>query len=471
MYVTTLRLILFLCLLFGCGDSSNSTIYTLEIIANVHQQSDEDWLLTYKISRPVSALFIADGENYRFQSWQILSPGKKLVYSDTMGLPAITSDQPFDSLTIRIKPHTEVLANDYTPFRRFTDGSWMIYTGQFSMLPRIKLENDGRPGSRQEDWSLSTRVFFHSLPGNQILLSGQKFTTEAEWIADSRGTYVYMGTIPPIETNDVLGVIDPGAPEWMVRQLDVMLPRLFAYYSKKTFYQLHYKPLVLLSFKPRVGGGSLDGGALPGLIQLSVEENPNGNPNEEQLTRLSWFIAHEAAHLWNSQLFSHASSGSAWLHEGGAESFAYSALRNLDLISKQDHLNAFNEALTHTLTRLPGKSLNSAALRGAYQDDYAAGLMIGLITEKALQKAGTGMDIIDFWRVIFRSSFDLGNKYSQELYLETLLGLTGDAVSVDWIRTLADTGTPDLTNYFEHIFGHLNIAYRKNGKQLWIVEL
>lgn len=466
-----LRCSLLLVLCFACRDSDNSTIYTLEIVANVHQQENDQWLLTYKVSRPVSALFIGDGEDYRFGNWEILSEGKRLIFADTLGLPAITADQPFDSVAIRFKPYTSVLPNTYTPFRKFTDGSWMIFTGQFTLLPRIKLEDTGKSGSREEDWSLSTRVFFHAFPGNKILLSGQKFVGSAEWIADSRGTYVYIGTITPIETEYVMGVIDPGAPFWMVKQLDEMLPRLFAYYAEKTNYQLHYKPLVLLSFKPRTNGGSMDGGALPGIIQLSVEENPYGKPNREQISRLAWFIAHEAAHLWNSQLFHHQSSGSAWLHEGGAESFAYSALRHLNLISEKDYLNAFNEALVHTLTRLPGYSLNSAATRGAYQDDYAAGLVIGLITEKALQKARTNMDIIDFWRVLFRRSFDMDNIYSQELYLETLLALTNDEISVDWIRTLANTGTADLTSYFEQIFKHLQIPYRKNGKQLWIISL
>src|SRR6185503_4914726 len=137
------------------------------------------------------------------------------------------------------------------------------------------------------------------------------------------GTYAYIGTAKPIETPDVLAIVDSSMPAWLRELFDRNLPALFHEYAKRFGTALPWKPVVLFSFDSSGTGYSSGGGTLTGLISMVLTGSAWRTPSRTAMEQGFHLIAHESAHLWNGQLVSNANSGrGAWMHEGSADAMA-----------------------------------------------------------------------------------------------------------------------------------------------------
>src|SRR5690606_7276218 len=97
----------------------------------------------------------------------------------------------------------------------------------------------------------------------------------------------------------------------------------------------------IVNFKPGNMRPRLDGGAINKQIAINIvgdgwEQNP-----EDNLNNVLSLLAHEMAHLWNSQHWTLANNDQVWMSEGGANYFSRNALLNFKYISKDEYIKNF----------------------------------------------------------------------------------------------------------------------------------
>jgi hypothetical protein len=86
---------------------------------------------------------------------------------------------------------------------------------------------------------VQTRFEFVARGGERVVVSGGGSSVPERWAGPDQGTYAYFGTLAPIETANVRAVIDLGLPKWLKARIDDLLPRVFAYYAKRTGYPVN----------------------------------------------------------------------------------------------------------------------------------------------------------------------------------------------------------------------------------------
>lgn len=436
-----------LSLLTACAGRQRATASAGEpqtVTINVKRLRAEDsWIVTYKLSQPTKTLiFDRQTNRFRREHWQVLTKGVSLALAGED--EALVSDTPFVEAEVRFKSYYEITPYDYEFAFKYSDGSLMLYTGHLSVENRDV-----------------TKFIFEGAPGDRVVILGKVYDSgRAEWQDEqARGTYVYFGKIRPTRGKRFTAVADPGLPPWLRTGALRMLPRLFDFYREKTGVALDFKPVIFFNFEPATNAGwAQTGGTLPGLMHLSIKGDPKTKASPAQTERLLLWVAHEAAHFWNSRMYSH-SDGADWMHEGGADAFKYRALLGLGLITRAQFTDFHSVALNECIEGLQGISLADSHHERRFGNFYYCGAILALLTEHAVH-AKTGMDLFGFWKELFARASREGGKrvYSEELYFKLVDELTGDATaskrlfhlvhgkSDDWLgefhRTLAEAGLP-----------------------------
>jgi hypothetical protein len=184
---------------------------------------------------------------------------------------------------------------------------------------------------------------------------------------------------------------------------------------------------------PRPPGGA-GGGAPP----------PNATTDAPEdlalLRRFYKFLAHEAAHLWNGQLFQSVGKHESWMHEGGADAFAWRAMRRAGLLDDAELEDRQAEDLNDCLAGLGADSLKAAEQRGDFRPVYACGSALAWLTEAATRRVDSSADLHTFWAALFAAS--KGRSYDEALYLR-LLRERADASTVAFLDDFLSKPMPD----------------------------
>lgn len=214
----------------------------------------------------------------------------------------------------------------------------------------------------------------------------------------------------------MVGILDPGAPKWLDQKLDSTLPQLFADYARLTGVTLAQRPTVLFSFEKARDPHSTTwkGGTLDGLIQLHVEAAADGAEDRGVLERFVKFIAHESAHLWNGQMFHNPESNQSWMHEGGADAFAWRAVRRAGILDDAGLESRLTADLNDCLSSIGSHALDEVEKKGDFGPVYSCGATLAWLTE-----AATG-DLHAFWKSLFSASEEHRRRYDESLYLSVL---------------------------------------------------
>ena len=170
------------------------------------------------------------------------------------------------------------------------------------------------------------------------------------------------------------------------------------------------KPLLFASYTKGSGpSAALNGEVMERVLNLSFELAGDPVPKGTR-TEVEFTIAHEAAHLWNGDLFS---SESSWIREGTADALAFRALRTLGTIDDPLYLRRQSDALSLCIVSLAeGESFAKAERPGHYKELYFCGATIALLSEAAANEP-----LMAFLEKVYAGP---NNKYDENRYIEVL---------------------------------------------------
>lgn len=404
---------------------------SIETRVTVRRQPDGPLLLRYEFSEPVRAVSLASSSvDYRSATWQVLTDGIVLRRDRTTDRLVGASGQAFTEVAVRASVYTDALPKDYEPFVPFSDGSVALYTGA------LEVEDVTSVGTTRN--ISQTQIVLAPAPGEHVLVHGIQHDSIAVLERDAHATYVYFGSLGTSESGHAVAVIDPALPPALAEALRHGLPALLDRFSQGTGRQLRTRPVVLATFQPDEHTTGFTGGALPGLIQLGFKGNGWGTSDGPPLSFALRFLAHETAHLWNNSMYSNASAGDAWLHEGGAEAFALEVLADLGYVGAEALVDEYNRALAACVAGLEGAALNRSAEVGRVRNHYDCGLMLALATTQA-----TRLGILEFWRSLFDEADSEDGRYTQELYLKVVHRLSGNEQLIHRIEDFTRRKQPE----------------------------
>ena len=286
----------------------------------------DSWRAALTFAQPVSEIDWVRPATFRAERWKA-DRGRwldgKLVF-----------DRPTRKVVFEFPTDTRDLIKDYTPNLAFTEGSRLLYNGHF------------RAGDWPHEWT------FRSPRTMRTILDPTK----------DDDTYVYFGSIPPVETDRMTLIVDPGLPPWIAAQMRDRAPKLMDYYARILGRELGFKPLVLLSYGgDATSGFSFKGGTLPGLVQLAVQGKGWTTQSDEGTELWFFHLAHELFHITG-----HPAEDAEWLSEGMADHAAFLALRDLGVIDEARRKRHLVEWANECIVKLEGKPLRQANPRNFY---------------------------------------------------------------------------------------------------------
>lgn len=417
---------------------------------DIHASAGEGrWSATYRFSAPIErAVFVRQG-NFRRVGWRAETRGYSVARDgDQDAIRLKPKARPARSITISFPFDTTHPEKDYQLFQPFSDGSLLLYTGH------LEIETAGHKPAR---FRLTPRK------GEHIVVGGRVHRKPLAWTdPDPDGTYVYYGTIKPVESEGMLAVLDPGAPAWLVSRLREGVPALFADYRKLTGVALDTRPTVFLSFSKAADPTSTTwkGGTLTGIIQMHIETVATAPEDRPLLERFFKFLAHESAHLWNGQMFKSRGEQQSWMHEGGADAFAWRAIRRAGILTDEQFTDRQLTDLNLCLSALGSESLQETEKKGRFGAVYTCGSALAWFTEAALQKADARADLHTLWRELFERAAASGHGYDETMYLAILRERTSNDAALAFMDAFLHQPMPDRVERTVAAFDAVGVALK-----------
>ncbi len=430
--------------LLWCGWAAASE---QQVVVDVTKEAGE-WVVAYQLPQAVQQVYFYREGSLSRAGWCLAEADLSLV-AEANNPHRITGQQgkKFDRFSVRFASDYRTIPKDYELNFAFTDGGELLYTGHLllALNPADKIRHD---------------FTFTAEQGHQVINQGESYQQAHRWTdRDLKGTYVYFGEAKPVESEQMLAVIDPGLPEWIGARMTRDLPKLFAFYTQQTGMALDFKPVVYFSFAPdEQPGTQYSGGTLPGLIQLDVKGNDWQQHTPNNLIAVSHFLAHEAAHLWNSQLIpSDEDRDASWIHEGGADAFAVRALAHLRILTDDEVLKAHEKYLNQCIEGLKTQPVTDYEQHRNFQVFYHCGATIAWLTELATQRENPAADLFDFWAVMMQRVSAADLSLSSEQYFKSML-LAGQQQMLIPVLTLLEEPQVDPNAFFTAIFKTVGVS-------------
>jgi len=390
----------------------------------VKRTKRNSWLVHYKLPTPVKGVvFHRQTNQFRKNEWKILTPGLAFATIEKNESIYSPKGESFTEITVEFPSYYKHTPKDYEFFQPYSDGGILFYTGHLYLHPlqKVTLKSDNKFGftfDEKKRWTPNLELY--SFDSGNVVIQGKVNSGKVDWVDKSiRGTYVYFGNINPVTTKTMVAVLDSGTPKWITDTMRDFLPKLFLLYWKKTKQKLSFRPVVYFNYKATtMSGTSNSGGTLPGLVQLTVEGTDWAKKDQGNLEHIVWFLAHEAAHFWNGQMFNNIDDDAAWLHEGGADAFAYRSLYELGIIDKKSLWEKHNNALNVCILGLGENALNNSSKNRKFKNYYHCGSIIMFFVESALSKQAK--DLFYFWEMLLEKSQASKNEYGRKDFHELL---------------------------------------------------
>jgi hypothetical protein len=382
---------------------------------SLERLSSGRWRATYHLSAPAPALrFERAAAFFRERVWTVVTPGYQLGRDGDAQVARVAAGAPPQrELAFEFPEYTATLPKEYELFLPFTGGAVAVYTGHFYATPIV--DTTAAPTLRTIDVTPPD--------GMKAVVRGRVVTgrvTFSDSIGD--GTYIYLGNTTPIETPDVVAIVDPGMPSWLVTLFNDDLPRLFAAYRERFGYPLPWKPVVLFSFgdaeKPGLSSG---GGTLTGLVTMTFTGSDWMHQTPALTEQAVALIAHESAHLWNGHLAENVDQAAgSWMHEGSADAFATEMLYALGVIDSARYRVRREDAINQCATAAASGSVATAGSRNAIREIYDCGFVLTMWTAAAAHGANATANAFTFWHDLIASANANDGRYDQVRYFAVL---------------------------------------------------
>jgi len=446
-----LKIIIYLYLILA---SAVSFAETKPVIVSVKQMPEESWLVEYQLPKSVNQVsFYREGDFSR-TDWKLFN-NNLILDNDNPTRSSIKSVDGtlFKSFKLQFNSNFEHLKNDYELNLAFSDGGLALYTGH--LVLSIKDE--------------TVEHYFKFMPrkGNHSIIKGNVSSVEQSWLdTNLQGSYVYFGQTQPLNTEHMVAVLDQQLPEWIQQEMMVALPKIYAYYTEQFKLALNEKPMILFSYKTTEESGTqYSGGALPGVIQLTLKGKDWHKKSKENMAGFLLFIAHEAAHLWNAQMVQLSGMTSeSWIHEGNAEAVSLKALLYLGIYNESDVLAANENHLNKCIDDLKTHAVSQYDKHKNFWAYYSCGAIVGILTEKAIQTKNINTDLFDFWAELIKRVNSNNLQITPEQYLKSLLQLSNDNKTLANIITLIEEPQDRPIEFFSEIFQSAGMPLKADYK-------
>jgi hypothetical protein len=373
------------------------------------------WRATYHLSAPTSALrFERPASFFRERVWTVVTPGYQLVRDGSRQVARVAPGAtPQREIVFEFPEYTATLPKEYELFLPFTGGAVAVYTGHFYATPIV----DTTAATTLRTIDVTPPAGMKAVVRGRVV-SGR--VTFADSIGD--GTYIYLGNTTPIETPDVVAIVDPGMPPWLATLFNADLPRLFAAYRERVGYPLPWKPVVLFSFgDAERPGSSAGGGTLTGLVNMTFTGTDWMQQTPALTERAVALIAHESAHLWNAHLAANVDqAGGSWMHEGSADAFATDMLYALGVIDSARYRLRREDAINQCAAAVASSSVATAGSRNAIREVYDCGFVLMMWTAAAVRGADSTANAFTFWHDLIATARANGGTYDQARYFAVL---------------------------------------------------
>lgn len=399
---------------------------------DITRHDDNRWSVEYTLASPTDRLiFQRSPDTSRSQSW-IAPPGFELVSTEDGEVVRRTDGQKFGDVNLQVPPNYRDLPKDYAPFAPFGDGGALFHTGRFFACAKSCEE------------SPSWRMSLDAPDSQNIIIDGQVVRGHADWLDNGDGRNVYVGVHSPVDTGDLISVMDDALPIEIRSELDKQLPAFMRFFARRLG-SLDSRPMLFASYDASHPGGGWgrQGGTLPGQIFThfygSAWSSEMAKP--DFASDLAWHFAHEAAHLYQRQIYSDSSADS-WIHEGGAEMLAAFAMKAASPAAAQYVDHKLVAAGVECRSQLAGRSMSVALQAGEFQVAYSCGLLLNTAIDKSLrERSETSDGLIDVWNAIIREK---GNTLFSEVSFLAILSELGGADLAAQVSEQVRSTKPDF---------------------------
>jgi len=415
------KLLAIFLLFFSCPTLAAEIDFRLHIHVQYQQEMDS-WKVRYELPVAVEHLAFDRQSNFdRSKLYKIDRSKFKWGKAGDVLLIQSVDGSKFQSLDLTFGSFYDDIQKDYTHNLKFSDGSVLLYTNHLALGANIIADKSISPIGQS---FRGTQFHFYS-PKQNITFLGNNFKEKALWNAKGEGTYIYFGNITPIETDNMIAIVDPTLPKWAWKNTQEYFPKLFEYYERKTSQPLSFKPIVFFNYDQiDADYSNYSGGTLDGVVQLTINGSRWKTEDKNQFNKLFHFLAHEAAHFWNGQMFSFEEQMHSWMHEGGADTFANFAMQEFGFIDSKQMMQKFEAAANNCVLKKGQQALDKSSELRRYRNYYTCGATMALASHFAIQSKDASKSVFDLWKNIFKAN-QQDNTYNQQDYFKELTQLTG----------------------------------------------
>lgn len=407
------KTVLALLLLAGCASAPPAVRVTFE------ELPADRWRVTYDLPAPAeSMVFTRPRRAFRSVRWTIAEPaGARWETAD--GHEVIRFAAPASRAVVELATDLESPEKDYQVHVAFSEGSRLLYTGHFLVK--------GAPNALAFRSSRPVRV----PPGED--------------------TFVYFGSIKPVESERMTLIVDPGLPPWIARQLAERVPPTFDYFAGKMGTELGFRPLVYVNYGGSQGSGTTFKGGTVGRV-AQIEVSGPGWAKESPDTSQLWYgrVAHEVFHLWESARFTQ-SDDTEWLGEASSEYAMLQAMRDAKVIDERQAHGMVVDAANQCIGGIGDSSLLESGTQGRFRNVYTCGLVSQWMAASATGNAWT----------LYRRTFDRPRPYTTADYVETLRAMSNDTAAIE---QLISGKTDDPAAFFEEQLKRTGIQVSRDSK-------
>lgn len=386
---------------------------------------DSQWEVRYTLPAPARELrFVrVDAQGHRASGWTALDPALAIALQNGEEVVRRRDGAAFDRAAFRMAPHYVELEKDYAPFSPFGDGGLLIHTGRFHVC--------AGPCAGGETYRLSLQP-----PDGAHAIVHGRVVDAVDMQDGDNGTNLYVGRALPVDTPDVVAVIDRSFPAATRDRLETLLPRLMAFYGRE-FGALQTRPMLYASRdEDHPGGGfGFQGGTLPGQVFMHFYGRHEAFGTPEFARRVDWFFAHEAAHLYQ-RFTALTDPGDSWIHEGGADALAAVALQALEVVDRDALQSRIRQSLDACAGGLAQHPLKQAHASGSFDASYACGFVLQMAVDAAARRASAGAcGLACVWRD-FQADVKAGKPWNSDTFVEAAARRT-DERTAGFLRTVA----------------------------------
>lgn len=282
----------------------------------------------------------------------------------------------------------------YLPFANFGDGGTLLHTGRFhACADSCTMDGIATRGP----WRISVTA----PRSRRIIAHAREYQDSVLFDDYGDGTKVYIGNGEVLEDSAFVAVFDSSLPDTIQRKLADDLPLLSDFFGAR-LWRASERQMLFVSYNVpgTIAGASSKGGTLPQQVFMHFEgaEMPGFATSPEFPNFLSWFFAHEIAHVHQGHRIENYDRADSWIHEGTADAFAFLALRELNLSPSEYLVERVATARSNCGAALASGPLSTALDRGlSMQVLYDCGMILSLAAGSSHRSAG-GDDLFGLWQ-------------------------------------------------------------------------